>query len=953
MAKDPDRWSAVERVYHEALARPPERRAAFVAEACAGNAELRREVESLLAQDAPVDPVFTRGAAIASARLVSDIDQSVPSPRRLGAYQILGQIGAGGMGEVYRAHDPRLGRDVAIKVLPYAFTADPDRLARFEREARVLASLNHPNIATIHGVEEAQSTRALVMELIEGPTLAERLAAGRMPVAEALAIARQIADALEAAHDKGIVHRDLKPANIKLTPDGIVKVLDFGLAKVVTHRGDGAESLSPTITVERTREGLIVGTVAYMSPEQAAGKPVDKRTDLWAFGVVLFEMLSGRQPFDGETVTHVIAAVLTKEPDWTVLPAATPSILRRLLRRCLEKDPRRRLHDVADARLEIDDAIAAPAMDAPAPTHRFRRRTTAAIVVTALASAALGWYLKPSGTSSTKVASGPARFLIALSEPMAETDGVLVISRDGRRVAYAAGPAGRQQLFVREIDQFESKVVPETEGVVSAAFAPDGQSIAFVAARKLRTVSLSGGTPLTLRDRVDGAGVNWTADQSILYNPGTATGIWRISTGGGEAVRVTQPGAKENEQRFAEVLPNGNGLLFSARGGISDDQVYVESLRTHEQRALVKGFAPHYLPTGHLVYVQGGTLFAVRFDAERFETKGTPVTLLEGIRQARSGQPLISYSDVGSIVYLPTSVEADSNALVWVDRAGIEQPAGASGRPYAQPRLAPDGRRLVTSLRGNSEDLWLIDLERGTSSRLTAESNTSFPVWTPDGRRLTLASAKEGSYSIYWRPVDGSAPDERLLSGNWPNYPFSWSPDGKVLAFVSVNPTTLQDIRVLSIDQKGASKPFLETQFREGAPAFSPDGKWIAYVSDESGRFEIYVRPFPGPGEKWPISLEGGNEPVWPRNGRELFYRAGDTIMAVDVQTTPTFSAGKPRKLFERAYERSIALWANYDASPDGQRLLMVRQENAAARATHINIVLNWLEELRQKLPAQ
>ena len=288
-----------------------------------------------------------------------------------------------------------------------------------------------------------------------------------------------------------------------------------------------------------------------------------------------------------------------------------------------------------------------------------------------------------------------------------------------------------------------------------------------------------------------------------------------------------------------------------------------------------------------------------------------------------------------------------------MDRTGIEQPAGASGRPYAQPRLAPDGERVVTSLRGNTEDLWLIDLTRGTSSRLTAESHASFPVWTPDGQRLTLASAKEGSYSIYWRPLDGSAPDERLLSGNWPNYPFSWSPDGKVLAFVSVNPTTLQDIRVLSLEQKDGSKPFLETQFREGAPAFSPDGKWIAYVSDESGRFEIYVRPFPGPGEKWPISLEGGNEPVWPRNGRELFYRVGDTMMVVDVQTTPTFSAGKPRRLFERAYERSLALWANYDASPDGQRLLMVRQENASAQATHINVVLNWLEELRQKLPAQ
>ena len=894
---------------------------------------------------------------LASPARIIQVTLALTPGARLGVYEVTAQIGEGGMGQVYRATDTTLGRQVAIKILPDALAADPNRLVRFEREAKTLASLNHPHIAAIHGFEKSAGMHALVMELVEGDDLSQKLAELRakgsgLPIDEALSIAKQIAEALEAAHEQGIVHRDLKPANIKVRPDGTVKVLDFGLAKVIEPVSAMSVNAmtSPTRSIHATQAGIILGTAAYMSPEQAAGKPVDKRSDLWAFGVVLFEMLTGRQLFDGETVTHVMAAVLTKEPDWTVLPAATPSIVRRLLRRCLEKDPRRRLHDVADARLEIDDAIAAPAMDAPAPTGRFLRRTAAAIVVTALASAALGWYLKP---SSTKVAGGPARFLIALSEPMSETEGVLVISRDGRRVAYAAGPAGRQQLFVREIDQFASKAVPETEGVVSAAFAPDGQSIAFVAARKLRTVSLSGGTPLTLRDRVDGAGVNWTADQSILYNPGTATGIWRIPTAGGEAVRVTQPGPKDNEQRFPEVLPNGNGLLFSALGGVTDDQVYVESLRTHERRALVKGFAPHYLPTGHLVFVRAGTLFAVRFDAERFETKGAPVTLLEGIRQARSGQPLISYSDVGSIVYLPTSVEAGSNALVWVDRAGIEQPAGASGRPYAQPRLAPDGRRVVTSLRGNTEDLWLIDLTRGTSSRLPAESDTSFPVWTPDGQRLTFASAKEGSYSIYWRPVDGSAPDERLLSGNWPNYPFSWSPDGKVLAFVSVNPTTLQDIRVLSVDQKGASKPFLETQFREGAPAFSPDGKWIAYVSDESGRFEIYVRPFPGPGEKWPISLEGGNEPVWPRNGRELFYRAGDTMMAVDVQTTPTFSAGKPRKLFERAYERSLALWANYDASPDGQRLLMVRQENATARATHINVVLNWLDELRQKLPAQ
>jgi eukaryotic-like serine/threonine-protein kinase len=895
----------------------------------------------------------------------------LPTGLRLGAYEVQRPIGAGGMGEVYLARDVKLNRDVALKVLPQEFTLDPDRLARFTREAQLLASLNHPNIAAIYGLEESGASagpgqpalQALVLELVEGPTLADRIAHGAVPLAEALSIARQVAEAIEAAHAQDIIHRDLKPANIKLRPDGCVKVLDFGLAKLAEppeiSRGSGASgsasgpSVSYSLTVmspARTGVGIILGTAAYMSPEQAKGRVADKRSDIWAFGCLLFEMLTGTRPFAADDVPGAIAAILERQPSWEQLPGTTPPLIRRLLRRCIEKDPKRRLHDIADARLEIDDALASPPSEASNTGARFVAQMSSAIVVTALVTAALVWALKPSTPNAT---SGLARFLIAPSEPMSETDGVLVFSRDGRRLAYAAGASGRQQLFVREVAQFDSKAVPGTEGVVSATFSPDGQSLAFVADRRLKTVSLSGGTPLTLRERIDGAGVTWTADHAILFNPGTATGIWRISVDGGDAAPLTVPGSKDNEQRFAELLPNGKGLLFSARGGITDDQIYVESLPQHERRLVVKGIAPHYLTTGHLVYVQAGTLFAVRFDPNLLEAKGAPVKLLEGIAHARSGAPLISYSDVGSMVYMPSGAEAGSNALVWVDHAGVEQPTGASGRPYAQPRLAPDGRRVVTALRGNAEDLWLYDLARGTSSRLTAESNTSFPVWTPDGQRLTLSSGKEGSYAIYWRPVDGSAPDERLLSDNRPNYPFSWSPDGKVLALVSVSPTTLQDIRVLSLDRKGTSRPFLETQFREGAPVFSPDGRWLAYVSDESGRFEIYVRPFPGPGEKWTISLEGGSEVVWPRSGRQLFYRAGDTMMVVDVETTPTFSAGKPRKLFDKAYERSIALWPNYDASPDGQRLLMVRREEPSPQATRINVVLNWYDELRQKLPVQ
>jgi len=888
---------------------------------------------------------------------------------RIGSHEIVAPLGAGGMGEVYRARDTRLNRDVAIKVLPHQFTLDPDRLARFTREAQLLASLNHPNIAAIYGLEETSidsaASQALVLELVEGPTLAERVAEGPLPLAEALDIAKQIAEALEAAHEQGIVHRDLKPANIKVRPDGRVKVLDFGLAKLTgrdsapTPTPIGSDRIAhsptfmPTVGPAETAVGVVLGTAAYMSPEQARGRAADKRSDVWAFGCVLFEMLTGGRPFDAADSSGTVAAILERQPPWDRLPARTPPLVRRLLHRCLEKDPQLRLRDIADARFDVQDALAAPEESAPDRRARHSSALIAGVVAaTAIATAALVWYLKP-GAPQTAGDAALVRLLIAPAEAMPENDGVLVISRDGRRVAYAAGPAGRQRLFVREIDQFASTAIPESEGVMSATFSPDGQSIAFVAERKLRTVALAGGSPLTLRDRVDGPGLTWTDDRTILYNPGTAVGIWRIAVTGGEPDEVTKPGPKDNFQRFPEMLPGGGALLFSAQGGVTDDAVYVESLPAHERRFIVKGSAPHYLPTGHLAFVQGGTLFAVRFDPSRLEAKGEPVTLLEGIRQTRVGQPLISYSDVGSIVYVPTTADPGSNALVWVDRAGNEQPAGASGRPYAQPRLAPDGNRLVTAMRGNSEDLWLLDLARGTSSRLTSDTNTSFPVWTPDGRRLTLASAKGGSYSIYWRPVDGSAPDEPLMSGKWPYYPFSWAPDGKSLALVSVNPKTLQDIEVLNVDRKGATQPFVDTPFREGAPVFSPDGKWIAYVSDDTGRFEIYVRPFPGPGEKVPISTGGGNEPVWPRNGRQLFYREGDSLMAVDVELTPTFSAGKPRKLFEKPYERSIALWPDYDASPDGQRLLMVRREMRAPPATHINVVLNWLSDLKRKLPAQ
>src|SRR5436190_5308419 len=491
---------------------------------------------------------------------------------RIGSHEIVAPLGAGGMGEVYRARDTRLNPDVARKVLPHEFTLDPDRLARFTREAQLLASLNHPNIAAIYGLEEtaignAQS-QALVLELVEGPTLADRVAAGPMPIDESLGIARQIAEALEAAHEQGIVHRDLKPANIKVRPDGRVKVLDFGLAKLTgrdsapTPTAIGSDgriahnpTFLPTISPVETAVGAVLGTVAYMSPEQARGRAADKRSDVWAFGCVLFEMLTGRRPFEAPDSSGTVAAILERQPPWDQLPARTPPLIRRLLHRCLDKDPQLRLRDIADARFDVQDALAAPEENAPDRRAPYpRARIAGAVVATAIVAAALAWYLKP-GAPLTGGGAGLARLLIAPAEPMPQNDAVLVISRDGRRIAYAAGPAGRQRLFVREIDQFTSTAIPESEGVMSATFAPDGQSIAFVADRKLRTVALAGGAPLTPRDRVDGPGLAWTGDRTILYNPGTAVGIWRIAVTGGEPDEVTKPGPKDNFQRFPEMLP--------------------------------------------------------------------------------------------------------------------------------------------------------------------------------------------------------------------------------------------------------------------------------------------------------------------------------------------------------------------------------------------------------------
>jgi Tol biopolymer transport system component/tRNA A-37 threonylcarbamoyl transferase component Bud32 len=872
------------------------------------------------------------------------------------------------MGEVYRARDTKLQRDVAIKVLPSSVAADAARLSRFRREAQLLASLNHPHIAAIYGVEDSDRV-ALVLELIEGPTIADRVARGAMPWKEAVTIAIQIADGLEAAHERGVIHRDLKPANVKLSSSGRAKVLDFGLAKLTPGAFDsGSDHETAAVTVasdHQTREGMLVGTIAYMSPEQARGQAIDKRTDIWAFGCVLFEMFAGRPPFAGATPTDTLAAIVEREPPWQALPAEIPKAIVDVVRRCLAKDPKRRFHDLADARLQLEDSLNAPA----SPVARRSVRSwvpmvtglVAGVAVTAALAGLMVRRIPPvkESTAATLVAR-VVRFAISPDQLLDEQacgatncgQSIIALSPDGRQIVYAARAEGTGQLYIRSVDQFDARPIPGTSGGLGPTFSPDGQSIAFIADRKLKTVPVSGGTPTMLVDSIDGRGLCWAADGNIYYNPGLATGIWKVPARGGTATAVASI-TVEFQDRFPDVASDGSTLFFSGSTRLGEEQVFVQSLRSGERRFVASGFAPHYLQTGHLVYVQSGRLMAVRFDLARMQMQGAPTVVFDGIEETTWGTPQIAFSPSGSILYIPASGAAAGNELVWVSLDGkVESTVPSAGRAYSSPRVSPAGRTIAAGIRGVPSDIWQYDLARETWGRFTFDGTSQYPVWSPDGRKLIYNSGKLGPTEFLSKPVDNTAPESVVLAGDSQVVPFSVSPDGRILVYVVVDPKNLPDIWTLSIDDPSKRRPFLQTPFREGAPVFSPDGHWIAYASDESGRSEIYVRPFPGPGQKWTISTEGGAEPIWPRKSQQIFYRNADTMMVVDVKTMPEFSASKPRRLFERAYERSDAYWPNYDATADGKRLLMLRYiapPHSAQR--QINVVLNWFDELKQRVP--
>jgi eukaryotic-like serine/threonine-protein kinase len=899
---------------------------------------------------------------------------------RLGPYEILAAIGAGGMGEVYRARDAKLGRDVALKVLPEAFARDAERMARFQREAKVLASLNHPKIASIYGLEDSGATHALVMELVEGPTLADRIHSGPIPIDETLRIAKQITEALEYAHERGIVHRDLKPANIKVTNDDAVKVLDFGLAKAI--EGDAASmdiATSPTMSRMASQAGVLLGTAAYMSPEQAKGKAVDRRADIWAFGCVLYEMLTGKMAFHGESVTDTLAAVIKEEPDWSRLPAGTPIRVRALLQRCLQKDPKQRLQAIGDARISLDEVLSgaaepslAGAAGISAPLWR-RSLPWALFGVTAIAFAALAWvHLRVVDTPARTVDA--IRFQIPLPQSATlPNDSIFSVSPDGSHLAFfAAGSDGVQRVWVRPLDSLEARSLPGSESPDATPFfwSPDSRYIAFYTDGRLKKIDISGGPAETLCDLPDEEiGGSWNRDGVIIVGQQHG-GLLRVSANDGSVSPLTtlDPSRKEIYHDFPSLLPDGHHFIYLRFSSKTENSgVYVGSLdvKPEEQgakRLLATAYRPAYVPssdagTGQVLFISDGTLMTQTFDTRRLELVGEPVPVAERVGFFRTFG-FFSASTNGVLVYRTGSSGAPQ--LTWFDREGkILGMVGDPGYTLALS-LSPDGTRAAISRYDSSANaaLWLVDLSRGTTTRFTfGPSRDPFATWSPDGRRIIFAYNPSGVLDLYQKLASGVKDEELLLKSSDNKFPTSWSRDGRFLLYDSSdpNPRAKDALWVLPLAGDKKPFPFLRTEFNNGEGKFSPDGRWVAYVSDESGRDEIYVRTFSpnfaaaasDTGGKWLISSQGGSGPRWRGDGKELYYLASDgKLMAVEIATTPVFRAGVPKALFQTQGNAVSMIQYSWEPSPDGKRFLFVTP--AEQGTVPFTVVLNWQAGLKK-----
>ena len=935
---------------------------------------------------------------------------------RLGPYEIVGKLGAGGMGEVWRARDTRLDREVALKVLPDGFADEPERHARFEREAKVLASLNHPNIAHLYGLEHlevkvdsrqltvdspltrpdrasgksspeprtpspaaeraARALHVLVMELVEGEDLAQRLERGPIPIDEAIPIARQIAEALEAAHEQGIVHRDLKPANVKVRPDGTVKVLDFGLAKSVEAIAASDPALSPTVTHAATQAGLILGTAAYMAPEQARGKAVDRRADIWAFGVVLLEMLTGRRLFAGHETAEVLAGVLRQEIDWSALPADTPADLRRLLARCLDRDPRNRLRDIGEARVVLSGgaAAAAPAQPAPAvqalqraPAPRWRRIVTGAAI--ALAAGAI------TGAAVWQ-ARAPApprvvRFAITLSSyqvTLRVARNMVAVSPDGARIAYVAD----RQLYLRGLADVEGRPIIGTEDaqtVMGPVFSPDGEAIAYYSwgEQAIRRIPAVGGTAATICAVEAPDGMSWDGDTLLFAQP---AGVMRVSANGGTPELLVR--AADGERMYGpQLLPGGRSLLFAVTAGGPWDQagqVVVHSLASGKRAVVVDGGAAdaRYLSTGHIAFIRGGVVHALAIDAATLATHGAPMRVIEGVRRSEDSRAMdLSVSDTGTLVYVPGSVAGEGMKLAWFGRDGGIEPLGLPAGNYAQPRLSPDGTRIaMANVESADMAIWVADVSGATAARrLTFAGFDRSPVWSPDGTRITFQSERGTDRSLYWQRADGSGTPERLThaENGVEHLPQSWSPDGDHLLFDESRDGVFS-LRVYSPRDKTSRELLSEGSIAPSDATFSPDGRWFAYATKESSRAHarVFVQPFPPTGSRYLISTgdEDGHHAAWSRDGRELFYTPGpgNRLQRVAVTTAPAFQFSQAVTLPRRFTNAPPALPRMYDVARDGRFLGLIESgaiRTSGAPLSQIYVVLNWFEELKAKVPVR
>jgi Tol biopolymer transport system component len=936
-----ERWRQIEAMYEAAMDREPDARAAFLAEACGDDEGLRREVESLLNLNSA--PVLIDQPAWEVAADLLDNDAIVPPGTQLGPYRIEGVLGTGGMGHVYRARDTRLDRLVALKISKEEFTD------RFEGEARAVAALNHANICTLHDV----GPDYLVMELVEGPTLADRIKAGPVPLDEALSIARQIGDALEAAHEHGIVHRDLKPGNIKIKPDGTVKVLDFGLAKRALVGASANVEDSPTMSVA-TGAGMILGTAAYMSPEQARGHAVDKRADIWSFGVVLYEMLTGEQLFRGATVSDTLAAVLTREPDWN----SVPSQPRRLLQYCLQKDPRRRLRDIADAW---------PLLDAePVGTRNSRVPRVLAAALALVCVIAL-WALWRSERAIVRPLQPLVRLSVDLGSEvnLASRRGpAVILSPDGARIAYVS----RERLYTRRLDQPNVVELAGTQGAHNPFFSPDGQWIAFFAERELKKISVDNGSIVKLCDAATTAILNgtWSEDGDILANLRFNGGFSRIPPSGGKPAPIT-PLAVD----LPQVLPGGQAVLFTrGRFRLGQSEIGIMTLNGGERKTLVEQASMgRYLPSGHLLYHHAGDLFAVPFDLERLEMRGTPELVVSGVAfNATTGSAQFDYSRNGTLVYRSGGSEADQLSIEWMDANGKTQATPIPVGDHTRPALSPDGRHVAVAVRQKAGlDVWTYELQRGTPTRLTFDGNADAPLWTPDGRYLVFRSFREGG--LFWIRSNGASRPQSLLRPQGPiqsgvaQFPGSFTPDGRRIAFMELYDQRKYHLWTAPIHSTGGElragtpEPLFHTPDKdERHPAFSPDGRWVAYTSDESGSFQVYVRPFPphASGGKWQISNTGGWEPTWSAKTPHLFFRTEDNQVMVSRYSVrgDSFVADVPQQWSERRLA-DIGPVTNYDVSPDGKRILAVMEAAPTDqnRAHHVVFLLNFFDELRRRLP--